>query len=113
MVVGDLAIDEMVYGDAERILREAPVLILQHTRTKIILGGASNAAHNASTLNAGKVGVIGVCGEDYQAGQLMEAFASANIDTRYMVRDVNRKTTTKNKNFRLNYNFYYPADCKN
>ncbi len=97
LVVGDLAIDEMVYGDAERISREAPVLILQHTKTKIILGGASNAAHNVSTLNAGKVGVLGVCGVDYQAGQLMDAFEKANIDTRFMVRDEERKTTTKTR----------------
>lgn len=97
LVVGDLAIDEMIYGDAERISREAPVLILQHTRTKIILGGASNAAHNVSTLNAGKVGVLGVCGEDYQSGQLIEAFENANIDTRYLVRDGMRKTTTKTR----------------
>ena len=31
LVIGDLALDEMVYGDTERISREAPVLILQHT----------------------------------------------------------------------------------
>ena len=49
--VGDIAIDEMVYGDTERISREAPVLILQHTHTNIILGAASNAAHNASMIN--------------------------------------------------------------
>lgn len=97
LVVGDLAIDEMLYGDAERISREAPVLILQHTKTKIILGGASNAAHNVSTLNLGKVGVVGVCGVDYQAGQLLDAFEKANIDTRYLVRDENRKTTTKTR----------------
>lgn len=97
LVVGDLAIDEMVYGNAERISREAPVLILQHTRTKIILGGASNAAHNASTLNLGKVGVVGVCGEDYQSGQLIDAFHEAGIDTSYLVKDSNRKTTTKTR----------------
>ena len=64
---GDLALDEMVYGDTERISREAPVLILQHTHTKYILGGASNAAHNVASINGGKVSVIGVIGEDYQA----------------------------------------------
>ena len=73
LVVGDLAMDEMVYGDAERISREAPVLILQHTHTKPILGGASNASHNVATLNNGKVSVIGVFGEDYQADQLEQA----------------------------------------
>jgi len=97
LVVGDLALDEMIYGDAERISREAPVLILQHTRTKLILGGASNAAHNASTLNGGKVGVIGVCGEDYQSGQLIETFEKANVDCRYLVKDPTRKTTTKTR----------------
>lgn len=50
LVVGDLALDEMVYGDTERISREAPVIILQHTHTKFILGGASNAAHNVADI---------------------------------------------------------------
>ncbi len=97
LVVGDLAIDEMIYGDAERISREAPVLILQHTKTKLILGGASNAANNASSLNAGKVGVVGVCGDDYQAVQLKETLANAGIDCSYLVTDSQRKTTTKTR----------------
>ncbi len=97
LVIGDLAMDEMVYGDAERISREAPVLILQHTQTKPILGGASNAAHNAATLNKGKVSVIGVFGEDYQADQLEQAFRDANISTKYVVRDKARKTITKTR----------------
>ncbi len=97
LVVGDLAMDEMVYGDAERISREAPVLILQHTHTKPILGGASNAAHNVATLNDGKVSVIGVFGKDYQADQLFGAFADAGIDTKYVIQDENRKTITKTR----------------
>lgn len=97
LVAGDLALDEMIYGDTERISREAPVLILRHTHTKLILGGASNAAHNASVINGGKVGVIGILGEDYQAGQLLSAFHDANINTQYLVRDKNRKTITKTR----------------
>ena len=97
LVVGDLAMDEMVYGDAERISREAPVLILQHTQTKPILGGASNASHNVATLNNGQVSVIGVFGEDYQAGLLDKAFQDANISTEYVVRDKTRKTITKTR----------------
>ena len=61
------------------------------------MGGASNAAHNVSTLNGQQVGVIGVMGEDYQAGQLIETFKLAGIDTRYVVRDKSRKTTTKTR----------------
>lgn len=97
LVVGDLAIDEMIYGDAERISREAPVLILRHSNTKLILGAASNAAHNVSALNGGKVSVIGVCGDDFQAGQLRETFEKANINCGRLVVDPSRKTTTKTR----------------
>lgn len=97
LVIGDLAIDEMIYGDAERISREAPVLILRHSNTKLILGAASNAAHNVSTLNDGKVSVIGVCGDDFQAGQLRETFEDANINCGRLVVDPSRKTTTKTR----------------
>lgn len=97
LVIGDLALDEMIYGDTERISREAPVLILQHTHTNLILGGASNAAHNASVLNNGKASVIGVIGEDYHADQLISTFKKANIDTSYLVKDKDRKTITKTR----------------
>ena len=97
LVIGDLALDEMVYGDTERISREAPVLILQHTHTKHILGGASNAAHNVSSINGGKVSVIGVIGEDYQANDLKNAFNEAGIDCSSLVTDKERKTITKTR----------------
>ena len=97
LVVGDLAIDEMIYGDAERISREAPVLILLHSETKLILGAASNAAHNVAALNNGKVSVIGVCGDDFQAGQLRETFEKANVNCGLLVVDPSRKTTTKTR----------------
>ena len=97
LVIGDLALDEMIYGDTERISREAPVLILQHTHTKHILGGASNAAHNVSKINDGKVAVIGVIGEDYQAEDLKTAFRNANIDCTALISDKTRKTITKTR----------------
>ena len=97
LVVGDLALDEMVYGDTERISREAPVLILKHTHTKLILGGASNAAHNVSTINNGKISVIGVIGDDYQANDLLQAFKNANVNCEYLVTDKTRKTITKTR----------------
>lgn len=97
LVIGDFAIDEMIFGQTERISREAPVLILQHTETKIILGTASNAAHNISTLNLGKVGAIGVVGEDYHAKVLINALNGAKINTNFMVIDKSRKTTTKTR----------------
>ena len=97
LVIGDLALDEMVYGDTERISREAPVLILQHTHTNYILGGAANAAHNVSTINGGKVSVIGIVGDDYQASDLREALKNANIDCTGLITDSARKTITKTR----------------
>ena len=97
LVIGDLALDEMVYGDTERISREAPVLILQHTYTKYILGGASNAAHNVSEINGGKVSVIGVIGDDYQANDLKNAFKEAGINCDSLIVDKTRKTITKTR----------------
>ena len=97
LIVGDLAIDEMIYGDTERISREAPVIILRHNHTKIILGGGSNAAHNISALNNGKAAVIGVIGDDYHAPILTGAFKEANVNTQYLVTDKNRHTTVKTR----------------
>jgi len=97
LVIGDLALDEMIYGDTERISREAPVLILQHTHTNHILGAASNAAHNVAAINGGKVTVVGVIGDDYQANDLKQAFKDANINCDNLIVDKNRKTITKTR----------------
>lgn len=97
LVIGDMAIDEMVYGTTDRMSREAPVLILRHYKTKIILGAASNAANNISSLNGGKVSVIGVYGKDYYSSILLKAFKDANVNTEYMVEDENRATTVKTR----------------
>jgi len=97
LVIGDVAIDEMIYGNTERISREAPVLILRHTKTKIILGAASNAAHNIASINGGKVSIIGTYGNDYYGPILLEAFKNAKVDTSYMVLAPERSTTVKTR----------------
>lgn len=97
LVIGDMAIDEMVYGTTDRMSREAPVLILRHYNTKVILGAASNAAHNIATLTAGKVSVIGTYGKDYYAPILLKTFKDAGVNTEYMVEDISRATTVKTR----------------
>ena len=97
VVIGDMAIDEMVYGTTDRISREAPVLILRHYNTKVILGAASNAANNIASLNGGKVSVIGTYGKDYYASVLLSTFKEAGINTDYMVEDETRATTVKTR----------------
>lgn len=97
LVIGDMAIDEMVYGNTDRMSREAPVLILRHYNTKIILGAASNAANNIAALNGGKVSVIGTYGDDYYAPILIDTFKKSGINTEYMVKDKDRTTTVKTR----------------
>ena len=97
LVIGDFALDEMIYGNTERISREAPVLILEHYETKKILGAASNAANNVSKLNRGKVSSLGVIGDDYYGNKLIQVLKENNINTDLMVVDKERKTTTKTR----------------
>jgi len=97
LIIGDFALDEMVFGNTERISREAPVLILEHYKTKQVLGAASNAANNVSKLNGGKASALGVYGDDYQGKKLLEILEENKIDTSLMVLDNSRKTTTKTR----------------
>jgi len=50
IVVGDVVVDEFVYGRVARVSREAPVLILEYDSTEIVPGGAGNAANNVASL---------------------------------------------------------------
>lgn len=97
LVVGDFALDEMIYGSSHRISREAPVLILKHSKTNNILGAASNAANNISKLNDGKVSAVGVIGDDYHGTVLKNALEEANIDVNSLLVDPARVTTTKTR----------------
>jgi len=71
-VVGDLVADEFIYGQLDRVSREAPVLILKYDSTEIIPGGAGNAAMNAAALGA-RVRVFGLVGRDGPGSRLLDA----------------------------------------
>ncbi len=97
LVIGDFALDEMIYGESHRISREAPVLILKHNKTNNLLGAASNAANNISKLNGGKVCALGLIGPDYHGEILRNALEKANIDVSHLLVDPDRITTTKTR----------------
>ena len=52
VVVGDLILDEYLFGKPARISLEAPVLILRFAEREVYLGGAANAANNVHALGA-------------------------------------------------------------
>ena len=73
-VAGDLIADEFIYGQIDRVSREAPVLILNYSSTEVVPGGAGNAANNASALGA-RVSVIGVTGRDEPGDRLVKVLS--------------------------------------
>ncbi|MFT3838155.1 MAG: bifunctional ADP-heptose synthase [Myxococcaceae bacterium] len=78
LVVGDLMADHYVYGQTERVSREAPVLIVRHQDEEVKLGGGANAAANARSLGA-QVTALGVLGRDGMGEHLGQLFKDQGI----------------------------------
>lgn len=78
LVVGDLVADHYIYGQTERVSREAPVLIVRYESAEVKLGGAANAAANARSLG-GQVTVVGAVGTDDMGAALKRLFRSEKI----------------------------------
>ena len=96
VVVGDLILDEYLFGRPARISREAPVLILRFTEREVSLGGAANAAHNVHALGT-RVIPIGVVGRDAAGDHVMELFRAAGITTDGIVHEAGRPTAVKTR----------------
>lgn len=94
IVVGDLVLDEYVFGDATRMSREAPVPVLEYHSRRYIAGGAANPGVTAASLGA-KVIQIGVVGADDAAGHLRTALREKGIEEAHLVVCDDRPTTVK------------------
>ncbi len=81
LVVGDLVADHYLYGQTERVSREAPVLIVRHESDEVKLGGGANVAANARALG-GQVTALGVVGRDEMGAALRRLFAAEDIALR-------------------------------
>ena len=71
-VLGDLIVDEFIYGQISRVSREAPVLILEYDSTDIVPGGAGNAANNVAALGGNAI-AVGIAGDDEPGRRLLES----------------------------------------
>lgn len=96
MIIGDIALDEFVSGEAERISREAPVVILRHEETKQVPGGAGNTMYNAATLGA-NVWAVGRIGNDYYGQALHNCLSNKNIKIEGISIHENFTTTAKTR----------------
>lgn len=69
LVLGDVMVDEYVWGTVSRISPEAPVPVVAVRSESLKIGGAGNVAVNIATLG-GRVEVVGVVGDDAAALRL-------------------------------------------
>ncbi|MGP1347787.1 MAG: D-glycero-beta-D-manno-heptose 1-phosphate adenylyltransferase [Phycisphaerales bacterium] len=94
LVVGDYMLDELVYGDAERLTGDAPVPILDVRHTERRPGGAANVCLDLVALG-GRVRAFGITGDDEPGEALRAALDSGGIDAAGLIRDPQRPTTVK------------------
>jgi rfaE bifunctional protein kinase chain/domain len=96
LVVGDVSLDEYIFGRATRLSREAPIPVLEFERREHILGGAANPARNLVALGAG-AGQFGVVGDDGEGVQLAALLSSACIDATGVLAVAGRATALKTR----------------
>ena len=96
MVVGDLMVDEYVWGEVSRVSQEAPVPIVLIRERSFRLGGACNVANNIAALGATAV-PVGLVGDDYRASLLRGMLSERGITVEGLIHDPKRATTTKTR----------------
>ncbi len=96
MVVGDLMIDEYLWGRVDRISPEAPVQVVSVEREGFTLGGAGNVVNNLAALGA-VVLAAGVAGTGENGNLLFGKFLELGVDTTGIIRDPGRYTTRKTR----------------
>jgi D-beta-D-heptose 7-phosphate kinase/D-beta-D-heptose 1-phosphate adenosyltransferase len=96
VVLGDLMLDEFIWGRVRRISPEAPVPVVEVNRQTLALGGAGNVISNLVSLGAVAT-PIGVVGSDLDAERLRQAFSDFKVSTDRLVIDSSRPTTVKTR----------------
>ena len=94
LCVGDLMLDEFVYGDVSRISPEAPTPVIAVKRTELMIGGAGNVARNLVALGARCI-FVGAVGDDEAGSALTKALGTHPLIEFHLVIDGKRQTTRK------------------
>ena len=96
LVIGDLILDEFIWGDSSRISPEAPVPVVLVGRESMMPGGAANVASNISSIGA-KAYLAGVIGRDAHGRELETILKQRNVDLEGVISDPGRPTTLKTR----------------
>lgn len=96
LVLGDVMLDEFVWGDVTRISPEAPVPVVDVRRESMHLGGAANVLANLVALGA-RGSVVGVVGNDAAGQRLQTGLTELGSQDQFLVVDESRPSTTKTR----------------
>lgn len=96
LVLGDLMLDRYIWGDAERVSPEAPVLVLRAETEEVRPGGAASVAALLRGVDA-KVCLAGVIGDDSSGRVLRALLRDDGIDDNLVLCEEARRTTTKER----------------
>ena len=96
LVVGDLMIDQYIWGDVSRMSPEAPVPVVGVNQETLRLGGAANVANNILSLGGG-VEVCGLVGDDQMGRWLAQDLKKRGIGARGIILSQDRPTTVKTR----------------
>ncbi len=96
LVLGDLILDRYIWGNAERISQEAPVILLREDTQEVRLGGAANVANMLIGLDS-EVTMAGVIGNDPDGTVVTDSLAERGVDCSTMLQDASRPTTVKQR----------------
>src|SRR5207302_11452977 len=92
LCVGDLMLDEFVYGEVSRISPEAPAPVIAVQRSETNIGGAGNVARNIASLGERRI-LAGLVGEDEAGGTLKAQLSQQSLTESVLVCDATRPST--------------------
>ena len=96
LVVGDVMLDQFIWGSVARISPEAPVPVVDFQRESFMPGGAANVARNLAAMNL-STEIFGAVGKDTAADQLAQILKEHGIGCRGLVSSVSRTTSRKTR----------------
>ncbi len=94
VVLGDVMLDEYIWGEVSRISPEAPVQVVNVVKEEFVPGGAANVAVNVADLG-GQVCLVGVIGEDSAKSVLLKQLEQRKVETDGLVVDKEKTTILK------------------
>lgn len=96
MVVGDIILDEYIWGDVERISPEAPVPVMEVKEETKMLGGAANVVHNIVSLGGNAI-LCGIIGADEMGKEVLKRIRKLGLTTEGILTEADRRTTIKTR----------------